>query len=171
MMRKMSKDDTTWTSISWQGYSDNVVATGKAMIAAGVAAADTVNILAFNSPEWFFACVAAINIGSVSAGIYGSNNEDGVKYVVSGYTDGYVVATAYTLRFSFTRAHTHVTDTAYLFFPSLRASSFIFIKDSFPFPSLFPQGTSRRTPRPRSSLLTAACNLPKCRRSEAPSRT
>ena len=133
MMRKMSKDDTTWTSISWQGYSDNVVATGKAMIAAGVAAADTVNILAFNSPEWFFACVAAINIGSVSAGIYGSNNEDGVKYVVSGYTDGYVVATAYTLPFSFTRRR-RIQRICCFSFPL--PSSFFIIKD-LPFPFSF----------------------------------
>ena len=81
-MRKFTKEDDAWTAVTWRQYSDNVVATGKAMIAAGLEASDTVNILAFNSPEWFFSCIGAINIGSVAAGIYGSNNEDGVKCVV-----------------------------------------------------------------------------------------
>ncbi len=42
---------------------------------------DTINILGFNSPEWFFANFGAIAAGGISAGIYATNGPDACHYI------------------------------------------------------------------------------------------
>ena len=42
---------------------------------------DVVNIIGFNSPEWFFANFGAIAAGGVAAGVYATNNPESCKYV------------------------------------------------------------------------------------------
>jgi len=81
LMFKTSKEAEAWTPITWTQYNNNINDVGKAMIALGLEASDTVNILAFNSPEWYAAAIGAIVIGGISAGIYGTNNADGCRYV------------------------------------------------------------------------------------------
>ena len=44
-------------------------------------AVDAVNILAFNSPEWFYAVMGAIHVAGIGAGIYGSNSPAGIFYL------------------------------------------------------------------------------------------
>ena len=83
LMFKTSKEAAEWTPVTWTQYQNNVFAVAKAMMANGVEATDSVNILAFNSPEWFYAVMGVIHIGGIGAGIYGSNNPEGVRYVAA----------------------------------------------------------------------------------------
>jgi long-chain-fatty-acid--CoA ligase ACSBG len=83
LMFKANKEAAEWTPVLWSEYHANVIACGKAMMANGVEAADAVNILAFNSPEWFYAVMGVIHIAGIGAGIYGSNNPEGVRFVAA----------------------------------------------------------------------------------------
>lgn len=42
---------------------------------------DTINIIGFNAPEWFFANFGAMAAGGVAAGIYTTNNPEACKYI------------------------------------------------------------------------------------------
>jgi long-chain-fatty-acid--CoA ligase ACSBG len=45
------------------------------------AAHRAVNIIGFNSPEWFIANMGAIAAGGLAAGIYTTNNKEACKYI------------------------------------------------------------------------------------------
>ena len=42
---------------------------------------DTINILGFNAPEWFFSYLGAMTAGGVPVGIYATNNAEACQYV------------------------------------------------------------------------------------------
>lgn len=52
------------------------------MIALDFKRFDIINIIGFNSPEWFFANFGAIVAGGIAAGIYATNGPDACKYQV-----------------------------------------------------------------------------------------
>ena len=82
-MQGTKADDTTWTTWTWKEYEDNVYAFAKALMSLGFEKFDTINIIGFNSPEWFMANFGAIAAGGVPAGTYTTNLPEACKYVAS----------------------------------------------------------------------------------------
>jgi long-chain acyl-CoA synthetase len=72
-----------WEERSWAGYRDEVLATAIAMLDAGVGRGDHVAILSENREEWVFADLAAQSIGARSVGVYPTNPEPEVAYILS----------------------------------------------------------------------------------------
>jgi long-chain acyl-CoA synthetase len=72
-----------WEERSWTGYRDEVLATAIAMLDAGVGRGDHVAILSENREEWVFADLAAQSIGARSVGVYPTNPEPEVAYILS----------------------------------------------------------------------------------------
>eukprot|EP00040_Diaphanoeca_grandis_P015989 m.82265 g.82265 ORF g.82265 m.82265 type:complete len:616 (-) comp25502_c0_seq1:258-2105(-) len=83
LMFKASKEAEAFTPVSWKEYHQNASNVAKAMMAQGMQPTDSVSILAFNSPEWFYATFGAIMMGGIAAGIYGTNNADGCWFVAN----------------------------------------------------------------------------------------
>lgn len=67
-----------WT---WKEYRQQVDAFGKALIFNDCEKFDCVNILGFNTPQWFFANFGAMAAGCVPAGIYTTNNPEACQYI------------------------------------------------------------------------------------------
>jgi long-subunit acyl-CoA synthetase (AMP-forming) len=64
--------ETPWTSWTWKQYRDQVNAFGKALLSIGFERFDTINIMGFNSPEWFICNFGAMAAGGVASGIVSS---------------------------------------------------------------------------------------------------
>lgn len=56
-------ENNEWHTTTYSQYRENVLRTAKAFIKLGLEAHNTVAILAFNSPEWFYSELAAIHAG------------------------------------------------------------------------------------------------------------
>jgi len=72
-----------WEERSWAGYRDEVLATAIAMLDAGVGRGEHVAILSENREEWVVADLAAQSIGARSVGVYPTNPEPEVAYILS----------------------------------------------------------------------------------------
>jgi long-chain-fatty-acid--CoA ligase ACSBG len=70
-----------WTSWTWNHYHKEVVAFSKALINIGIEPYKTVNILGFNSPEWFTAFMGGIYACVIPTGIYNTNNSETCLYI------------------------------------------------------------------------------------------
>lgn len=70
-----------WISTSWQEYYDQSCAFAKSLISIGFEPHRSVNIIGFNSPEWFVADLGAIFAGGLAAGIYTTNLADSCHYI------------------------------------------------------------------------------------------
>jgi long-chain-fatty-acid--CoA ligase ACSBG len=82
----------TWVRWTWQEYYNETIKFAKALIseAVGFQPHQSVNIIGFNSPEWFFADVGAIAAGGWAAGIYTTNGPEACQYV-SDHSEAVVV--------------------------------------------------------------------------------
>lgn len=72
-----------WEERTWASYRDEVLAAAIAMLDAGVNHGDHVAILSENREEWVFAELAAQSIGARSVGVYPTNPEPEVAYILS----------------------------------------------------------------------------------------
>ena len=72
-----------WKTITWKEYYDEAEKVAKSLIALGMEAHDTVNVIGFNSPEWFYAGLGAIMAGGACAGVYTTNEASACEYVAS----------------------------------------------------------------------------------------
>ncbi len=72
-----------WDERTWASYRDEVLAAAIAMLDAGVSHGDHVAILSENREEWVFAELAAQSIGARSVGVYPTNPESEVAYILS----------------------------------------------------------------------------------------
>ncbi|CAM9855418.1 unnamed protein product [Chrysoparadoxa australica] len=70
-----------WTTLSWQKYYDMSIQFAKALLSLGFSPHRCINILGYNSVEWFVANMGAIAAGGIAAGIYLTNNPDACKYI------------------------------------------------------------------------------------------
>lgn len=70
-----------WQSWTWNHYHKEVLNFAKALINIGVEPYRTVNILAFNSPEWFVSFIGGIYASVVPTGIYLTNNSETCVYI------------------------------------------------------------------------------------------
>lgn len=82
LAQKRGARDGPWTYWTWKEYYAEVRVAARALMALGCAKHESINILAFNSPEWFFAAIAGIFSGMLTAGIYITNTPDGVEYIL-----------------------------------------------------------------------------------------
>jgi long-chain-fatty-acid--CoA ligase ACSBG len=70
----------TWT---WSQYYADCKKAAAAFIAIGMKRQQVVNIIGFNSPEWFIADCGSIVGGGVAAGVYTTNEPEACHYVAS----------------------------------------------------------------------------------------
>jgi len=79
-----------WIEWTWNKYYDDAVMFGRALRAVGFQPFDTVNIIGFNSPEWFIADLGAMAAGGMAAGIYATNEPPACQYIIE-HSGGKVV--------------------------------------------------------------------------------
>jgi len=72
-----------WKTWTWDDYKKEVESFAKSLISVGLRPFDVVNIIGFNSPEWFFANFGAMAAGGIAAGIYATNNPEACKYITN----------------------------------------------------------------------------------------
>lgn len=75
--------DVEWTSWTWSEYKKEAFDFAKSLISLGFEPFDTINIIGFNAPEWFFSNFGAIAAGGVAAGIYTTNLSEACHYISS----------------------------------------------------------------------------------------
>jgi len=66
---------------SWAQYVADARAAARALMALGMEPAGAVNVLGFNSPEWFLLNVGAVLASGLAAGVYTSNGPDACAYI------------------------------------------------------------------------------------------
>lgn len=79
-MREKSKG--IWQEISWKAYLEKVKLFCIGLLELGMRKGNNASILSENRPEWIFADLAIQSLGGVSVGIYPTNSEDQVRYIV-----------------------------------------------------------------------------------------
>lgn len=72
---------TQWKTWTWCQYFDDCRAFGKSLISLNVQNFKVVNILGFNSPEWFIANNGSMFAGCIAAGIYSTNTSEACGYI------------------------------------------------------------------------------------------
>jgi len=74
-----------WQTWSWAAYYAQSMGVAKALLSdsIGFAAHDCVNVIGFNSPEWFMAQMGAILAGGKAAGVYTTNEPAACSYQAS----------------------------------------------------------------------------------------
>ena len=70
-----------WNSWTWNHYHKQVISFAKALINIGVEPYKCVNILGFNSPEWFTAFLGGMYAAVIPTGIYLTNNSETCVYI------------------------------------------------------------------------------------------
>merc|ERR1719323_30868 len=75
------KRQDQWVKWTYKEYLQDVRTVAKAFIALGLEPRQSVGILGFNSPEWFFSDLAAIFCNAISVGIYTTNSPEMCKYM------------------------------------------------------------------------------------------
>jgi len=70
-----------WVTYSWAEYYAESQRVAQSLLALGLEAHDRVNIVGFNSPEWFIAEMGTLLAGGAAAGVYASNGPDACKYI------------------------------------------------------------------------------------------
>lgn len=74
-----------WETWTWKAYYDKSMACAASLLnpKIGFQPHDCVNIIGFNSPEWFVAQMGAILCGGKAAGVYTTNEPAACKYQAS----------------------------------------------------------------------------------------
>jgi long-chain acyl-CoA synthetase len=80
-----------WQEISWNTYLEKVKHFSLGLAELGMQAGDHLSILGENCPQWVFADLAAQSLRGVSVGIYPTNSEDQVKYILDHSRSRFVV--------------------------------------------------------------------------------
>ncbi|CAM9669890.1 unnamed protein product [Scytosiphon promiscuus] len=72
-----------WTTLSWAQYYVECLRFGKSLLSLEFAPHRCVNIIGFNSAEWFIANMGTIAAGGIAAGIYTSNLPEACQYIAN----------------------------------------------------------------------------------------
>jgi len=78
---KWENAEGQWVSWTWKQYHEECEKAARAFIHLGLQPHESVNIIGFNSPEWFFANNGAVLAGGKAAGIYTTNGPDACAYI------------------------------------------------------------------------------------------
>jgi long-chain-fatty-acid--CoA ligase ACSBG len=70
-----------WKIWSWRQYWNDCTKFAKTLIHLDVALFKVINIIGFNSPEWFIANCGAIFAGGIAAGVYTTNTPSACHYI------------------------------------------------------------------------------------------
>eukprot|EP01108_Squamamoeba_japonica_P000651 TRINITY_DN121_c0_g2_i2.p1 TRINITY_DN121_c0_g2~~TRINITY_DN121_c0_g2_i2.p1 ORF type:complete len:615 (-),score=359.65 TRINITY_DN121_c0_g2_i2:153-1997(-) len=70
-----------WVEWTWKDYRRDVEIAARSFMSLGLQPHESVCIIGFNSPEWFFANMGAIAAGGKAAGIYTTNEADACQYI------------------------------------------------------------------------------------------
>ena len=79
-----------WKTWTWGEYYAECEQVAKALMAIGFGVHDCVNIIGFNSPQWFMAQMGAILAGGAAAGVYTTNEPSACEYVAE-HSDARVI--------------------------------------------------------------------------------
>lgn len=85
------KDLGIWKRISWLDYCDHVKSFCLGLLALGLQKGDKVSILGDNCPEWLYADLAIQSASAITVGIYPTDTEPQVKYIIEDSDSRYVV--------------------------------------------------------------------------------
>ncbi len=80
-----------WQEISWKTYLEKVKWFSLGLAELGISKDAHASILGENCPEWIYADLAIQTLGAVSVGIYPSNSEDQVKYILDHSTSHAII--------------------------------------------------------------------------------
>jgi long-chain-fatty-acid--CoA ligase ACSBG len=72
-----------FSSISWSEYYKTCFDFAKSLVSMKFKVGASVNVLGYNSPEWFISHLGCICAGGMSAGIYTTNLPDACAYIIS----------------------------------------------------------------------------------------
>ena len=78
LINKTGEQPRTWT---WTQLAHDVSTFSKACMKVGAEQRAGVNILGFNSPEWYIAYLGAICANYIAAGVYTTNGTEACTYV------------------------------------------------------------------------------------------
>ena len=81
-----------WQEISWKRYLERVRHVSLGLEQLGMQSGDNASILAENCPEWLFCDLAIQCLRGVSVGIYPTNSEEQVQYIIDHSQSRFVVA-------------------------------------------------------------------------------
>ncbi|KAG5188597.1 long chain acyl-CoA synthetase [Tribonema minus] len=70
-----------WSTLTWTDYYNESVKFAKTLMSLGFAPHRCVNIIGFNSVEWFVAEMGCILAGGIAAGIYTTNLPEACRYI------------------------------------------------------------------------------------------
>ncbi|HEX2235084.1 MAG TPA: long-chain fatty acid--CoA ligase [Actinomycetota bacterium] len=76
------RDEHGWRDITWAQYGRNVARAGDGLRSLGLRPGDRMALLSSNRPEWFFADIACMAAGGITAPIYTSSSPDQAAHVV-----------------------------------------------------------------------------------------
>ncbi|CAM9570957.1 unnamed protein product, partial [Ectocarpus fasciculatus] len=82
--------DTPWKTWTYAQYWEDCVLFAKAVLATDIEPHAVVNILGFNSPEWFIASMGSVLCGTIAAGIYATSSAEACRYI-SGHSKAKLV--------------------------------------------------------------------------------
>ena len=86
------KDLGIWQEVTWASYWDAVLTVGHALLALGVEPGDRVAIQSENRPEWLYVDLATVAVRGVTVGLYPTNPEAEVRYLLEHSGSSLVVA-------------------------------------------------------------------------------
>ena len=81
-----------WQRYTWQDYYVNVKYIALGLLSLGLKRGDKICIIGDNSPEWFWAEVAAQSVGGLPAGLFTESDAEELKYVINHSEAEFVVA-------------------------------------------------------------------------------
>jgi long-chain acyl-CoA synthetase len=76
------KDFGVWREWTWASYWDHIELAGHAFLSLGVTSGDRIAIHSENRPEWLIADMGALAVRAASVGIYPTNPEAEVRYLL-----------------------------------------------------------------------------------------
>lgn len=85
-----TKANGEWKTYTWSQYYEACQKFAKSLISLGMEPFKAVNVIGFNSPEWFIANNGAIMAGGLSAGIYTTNTPEACEFIAK-HSEGVVV--------------------------------------------------------------------------------
>ena len=77
------KELGVWQEVTWAEYWERASAVGRMLWHLGIRQGDHVSILSDNRPEWLYADLGAQGIGARSVGIYQTNPDEDVAYILT----------------------------------------------------------------------------------------
>ncbi|HEX2420504.1 MAG TPA: AMP-binding protein, partial [Acidimicrobiia bacterium] len=77
------KDFGIWQEITWRELWEQVTAAAHGLLALGVEPGDRVSIQSEDRPEWVILDIATVAVRAITVGLYPTNPESEVKYLLS----------------------------------------------------------------------------------------